>query len=283
MIRSALQQIVTNIKLYLLFTQHYSMILSVFTFLESNWLLISMFFLVSIVYASVGFGGGSSYLALLTLFGFAFPQLRTTALLCNVVVVSGNVFFYYQQNQYQLKQIVPLLILSVPCAFLGGFLKISAPFFYILLGFTLLTSSVMTWYSSNKNKKYLKNNTNKYPVKASLCGGIIGFVSGMVGIGGGIFLAPILYITNWNTPKKIAAAASLYILINSISGVIGHYFNSTFQVQWNKIIVFMFVVMVGGVIGNKMSNRFLKHQYIQKVTAGLIALVGLRILFNSFF
>ena len=278
MFRSALLQIMTNIKLYLLFTQHCSMILSVFTFLESNWLLISMFFLVSIVYASVGFGGGSSYLVLLTLFGFAFPQLRTTALLCNVVVVSGNVFFYYQQNQYQLKQIVPLLLLSVPCAFLGGFLKISAPFFYILLGFTLLTSSVMTWYSSNKNKKYLKNNTNKYPVKASLCGGIIGFVSGMVGIGGGIFLAPILYLTNWNTPKKIAATASFFILANSIAGLLGQYQHPDFYIDWNLTIVLLTTVLVGGQIGIRVSNNLLTPIQLKKATAILIGLVSLRIL-----
>ncbi|TVZ55535.1 hypothetical protein OD91_0789 [Lutibacter sp. Hel_I_33_5] len=250
--------------------------------LINYWHIIALFFIVAILYSSVGFGGGSSYLAILALTTIAFTQIRATALLCNIAVVSGNVFLFHQQKKINLKKTIPLVAFSIPFAFLGGYLKISQSFFFILLGFTLLFAAVSMWISkrfvSSKEKKTTTNS-----VKNISYGGIIGFISGMVGIGGGIFLAPILHLTNWDTPKKIAATASFFILVNSIAGLIGQYNNADFYIDWNLTTILLVTVFIGGQIGNKLSNNYLSPIQLKKATAILIALVSLKILLKSIF
>lgn len=249
----------------------------IFETILQNWHIILLFFLVAILYSSVGFGGGSSYLAILALTGIVFTQIRATALLCNIVVVSGNVFLYYQQKQFNFKKIIPLVLLSIPFAFLGGFLKIDQHFFFILLGLTLLFAAITMWNSKsiiNANTKKTENNQ----LKNAGFGGFIGFISGMVGIGGGIFLAPLLHITKWGTPKKIAATASFFILMNSIAGLLGQYSNPDFEINWNLTSILIITVLIGGQIGSRLSNRFLNPIQLKKATAILIAFVSLRIL-----
>ena len=249
----------------------------IFETILQNWHIILLFFLVAILYSSVGFGGGSSYLAILALTGIVFTQIRATALLCNIVVVSGNVFLYYQQKQFNFKKIIPLVLLSIPFAFLGGFLKINQHFFFILLGLTLLFAAITMWNSKsilNANIKKTENNQ----LKNAGFGGFIGFISGMVGIGGGIFLAPLLHITKWGTPKKIAATASFFILMNSIAGLLGQYSNPDFEINWNLTSILIITVLIGGQIGSRLSNRFLNPIQLKKATAILIAFVSLRIL-----
>ena len=198
----------------------------------ANWHIILLFFIVAILYSSVGFGGGSSYLAILALTGIIFTQIRATALLCNIVVVSGNVFLFYRHKNLDWKKILPLIIFSIPLAVLGGYLKISQSFFFILLGLTLFFAAITMWISKKIISSEEKN-THLNLVKSASYGGLIGFISGMVGIGGGVFLAPLLHLTNWDTPKKIAATASFFILVNSIAGLLGQYSNPDFNIDWN--------------------------------------------------
>ncbi|RSC92685.1 sulfite exporter TauE/SafE family protein [Tenacibaculum singaporense] len=259
------------------------MVISLFLdVLSTNWYIILLFFIVAILYSSVGFGGGSSYLAVLALTSLLFTQIRATALLCNVMVVTGNVLLYIQQKQYNWKKVIPLTLFSVPMAFLGGYLRISQTFFFILLGFTLLFAAITMWIS---NKVVTNNNktTDLNLVKNAGYGGIIGFVSGMVGIGGGIFLAPLLHLTNWDTPKKIAATASFFILVNSISGLIGQYTNPEFSIDWNLTSALLITVFIGGQIGSRMSNQFFTPKQLKKATAILIAFVSIRILIKYLF
>ena len=252
------------------------MILEIFL---QYWHIILLFFIVAILYSSVGFGGGSSYLAILALTGIVFTQIRATALLCNIVVVSGNVFLFYHQKKIDFKKIIPLVLLSIPFAFLGGYLKISQQFFFILLGFTLFFAAITMWISkkiiSSDEKKI-----NQKPIKNASFGGIIGFISGIVGIGGGIFLAPILHLTNWDTPKKIAATASFFILVNSIAGLLGQYSNPDFVIDWNLTSILLVTVFIGGQIGGRISNQFFTPIQLKKATAILIAFVSLRILWK---
>lgn len=246
------------------------------------WHVIILFFTVAILYSSVGFGGGSSYLAILALTGIVFTQIRATSLLCNIVVVTGNVFLFYQQKIIDFKKITPLVLLSIPLAFLGGYLKISQQFFFILLGFTLLFAAITMWLSKRIISSDEKNNNAK-PFKNASYGGIIGFISGMVGIGGGIFLAPLLHLTNWDTPKKIAATASFFILVNSIAGFIGQYSNPDFIIDWILTSILLITVFIGGQIGSRISHKFLSPIQLKKATAILIAFVSTRILWNVLF
>ncbi|MDN3617946.1 sulfite exporter TauE/SafE family protein [Polaribacter undariae] len=245
--------------------------------LSNYWHIILLFFTVAILYSSVGFGGGSSYLAILALTGIVFTQIRATALFCNIVVVSGNVFFFLQQKKLNLKKIMPVVLLSVPLAFIGGKLKISQQFFFILLGVTLLFAAITMWISKRIISSDEKNNNSK-PIKSGFFGGIIGFISGMVGIGGGIFLAPLLHLTNWDTPKKIAATASVFILVNSIAGLLGQYSNPDFIIDWHLTSILLITVFIGGQIGSRISNNYFTPIQLKKATAILIAFVSIRIL-----
>ncbi len=251
----------------------------VLSLLLNNWYIICLFFAIAVLYSSVGFGGGSSYLAVLALTGLAFTQIRATALLCNIVVVIGNVFFFHQQKTYNYKKVIPLVLFSIPFAFIGGYLKISQTFFFILLGVTLLFAAITMWTS----KKIVAS--EEKPVQMSISknagfGGLIGFISGMVGIGGGIFLAPLLHLTHWDTPKKIAATASLFILVNSIAGLSGQYLNPEFTIDWNLTVVLLITVLIGGQIGSRLSYKFFKPVQLKKATAILIAFVSIRILWK---
>jgi hypothetical protein len=246
------------------------------------WHIILLFFTVAVLYSSVGFGGGSSYLAILALTGIIFTQIRATALLCNIVVVSGNVFIFLQQKKVNFKKILPLVLLSVPLAFLGGKMKINQQFFFILLGFTLLFAAITMWLSK-QIVAFNEKNSNPKSIRNASFGGIIGFISGMVGIGGGIFLAPLLHLTNWDTPKKIAATASIFILVNSIAGLIGQYSNPNFIIDWNLTSILLVTVFIGGQIGSRMSNKLFTPIQLKKATAILIAFVSLRILYKYIF
>ncbi|OAD44800.1 sulfite exporter TauE/SafE family protein [Polaribacter atrinae] len=246
------------------------------------WHIILLFFTVAILYSSVGFGGGSSYLAILALTGIVFTQIRATALLCNIVVVSGNVFLFYHQKKIDWKKVIPLILLSIPFAFLGGKLKISQHVFFILLGFTLLFAAITMWVS----KKIISSDekqTNLKPIKNASFGGVIGFISGMVGIGGGVFLAPLLHLTNWDTPKKIASTASVFILVNSLAGLLGQYSNPDFIIDWSLTSILLITVFIGGQIGSRMSNNYFSPIQLKKATSILIAFVSLRILWKYLF
>ena len=245
--------------------------------LAMYWPIFLLFFVVAILYSSVGFGGGSSYLAILALTGIVFTQIRFISLLCNIAVVSLNVFHFQKQQLYDWKKVIPILSFSIPLAFIGGFIEVNKNIFFILLGFTLLMASLVMWF----NKKIVSRRINTSHInlsKNSSYAGVIGFISGMIGIGGGIFLAPLLHLRQWDTPKRIAATASLFILLNSISGILGYSLNSGVSVDFNLTIMLIIVVLVGSFLGNRISKQFLTPIQIKKGTALLIAFVSFRIL-----
>jgi len=250
--------------------------------ITANWLVIVLFFIIAIIYSSVGFGGGSSYLAILSLTGLPFIQIRTIALLCNIVVVTGGVYIYAKKGLYNWKKVLPLVLLSVPMAFLGGYLRISQAFFFVLLGITLVVASFSMLLSTSINNKliYLKSKHKKWYNNAEY-GGVIGFVSGMVGIGGGIFLAPFLHLINWDNSKRIAATASFFILLNSIAGLFGQYFNPKFFIEPHLTVVLLITVFIGGQIGSRLSVDRFSPDLVKKITAVLIGIVGFRIILKE--
>lgn len=242
-------------------------------------LLISAFFFIALVYSSVGFGGGSSYLALLALPLFGLPQevIRPTALFCNVVVVTGGVIIFYLQKELKWKEALPYLVLSVPLAYLGGKIKLSERDFFLLLAVTLMIAAIFLWIQPQKQKV---QSSNGLMAKQSLTGGAIGFLSGSVSIGGGIFLSPIMHIFNWSEPKRISAIASVFILVNSISGLLGQFRNGIPNLDWSFIIPLLVAVLAGGQIGSRLGSKVFNPLYIKRITAVLILVAGL-IIFNE--
>lgn len=247
--------------------------------LANNWHVMLLFFLIATLYSSVGFGGGSSYLAILALTGIAFTEIRFISLLCNIAVVGGNVFYFQNQKLYNWNKVIPIVLFSVPMAFIGGALRITESFFFMLLGCTLLFSAITMGLSKKMTVNKKSTHDLSFYKNASYGGGI-GFISGMVGIGGGIFLAPLLYIIQWDSPKKIAATASMFILLNSISGIVGQSINPSFSIQWNLTILLVLTVILGGFLGTRISNRYFSPIQLKRCTAVLIALISLRILIN---
>ena len=249
----------------------------------TNWVIISAFFVIALLYAAVGFGGGSSYLAVLALSSLGFMQIRAMALFCNIVVVSGGTYIYIKNGLFNYKKIFPLVLLSIPFAFLGGYLKISQPFFFILLGITLCIAAITMWFSQYQKNSNVEVTTKKTLVKDTAIGGFIGFVSGMVGIGGGIFLAPLLHLTKWDTPKRIAAASSFFILANSVAGLIGQYQNPEFSIEPKLTVILIFAVLIGGQIGSRLSITLINALNLKRLTAVLIAFIGMKILLKHLF
>ena len=172
-------------------------------------LLAILFLITAILYSSVGFGGGSTYLALLLIWGIPYFIFPVIALSCNIIVVSGNCFNYIRAGNLNLKLLIPYLIGSVPLAFIGGSLQINKSLFEVFLFIVLSLASALLLL---KFKSYDDNEENyrKIPIIGSfLIGGILGFVSGVIGIGGGIFLSPMLYLFKAAKPKHITTAVSV--------------------------------------------------------------------------
>ena len=179
-------------------------------------LLAILFLVTATLYSSVGFGGGSTYLALLLIWGIPYFIFPVIALSCNIIVVSGNCFNYIRAGNLNLKLLIPYLVGSIPLAYIGGSLPIEKKLFEILLFLVLAIAGTLLLFNF-KSYNDREESYQKIPVPISiLIGGALGFISGVVGIGGGIFLSPILFLMRADIPKHIVTAASLFILINSI-------------------------------------------------------------------
>lgn len=245
-----------------------------------HWEIIFLFFTIAFIYASVGFGGGSSYLAVLALYSFPYKEMRLIALICNIIVVTGGTIVYIQNKQVNWEKIIPIALVSVPMAYVGARVKISQDTFFILLGISLLIAGILLWIKT-KSVNAVISKTNY--VKDGIWGGAIGFLSGMVGIGGGIFLSPVLNLMNWDTAKKIAATASVFILVNSISGIAGQLSQMPANINYTTIVLLCAAVLLGGQLGSRMSAGRFNLMVIKRITAVLVFFAGLEVLNKHLF
>ncbi|HYC30622.1 MAG TPA: sulfite exporter TauE/SafE family protein [Chitinophagaceae bacterium] len=241
------------------------------------------FLLVAFIYAAVGFGGGSSYLAILALYALPFREMRLIALVCNIIVVTGSCIIFIRNKQVDLKKILPMVLVSVPMAFAGAVFRINQTTFFILLGISLVMAAVLLWITAKPGKETTVAAGGRGSViKNSLLGGAIGFLSGMVGIGGGIFLSPVLNLMNWDTPKKIAATASIFILLNSLSGIAGQLYNLPAEINWLQVVVLALAVFIGGQLGARLGAVKLDQLLVRRITAAVVFFAGMEILFKHF-
>ena len=246
-------------------------------------LLAILFLVTAIIYSSVGFGGGSTYLALLLIWNIPYFIFPIIALTCNIIVVSGNCFNYTKAGNLNLKLLFPYLVGSIPLAYIGGSLPIEQKFFEILLFVVLITAGILLLFNfksyDDREESYQKIST----LISILIGAILGFISGIVGIGGGIFLSPILFLIRAGKPKHIVTTTSLFILINSISGIIGQL---TKEAVLAEIYIYWYLfvaVLIGGQAGNFLNLKIFQARALALVTAILVIFVagriGLKILF----
>ena len=238
----------------------------------------ALFFIISIFYSSAGFGGGSSYLAVLALTSLSFPVIRSTALICNIIVVLGSTYLFVKHGQLSWKKSLILIVASVPMAFIGGQWPIKDAVFFILLGFSLLIAALaILWQTFSRPTQELQNIGF---ISSTGIGASIGFLSGLVGIGGGIFLSPVLHLLKWANARQIAATASLFILLNSISGLLGQMYRYSASFNWELTLPLGLVVLVGGQIGSRLTVLHLSLRAVKRITGILILMASFKILWD---
>jgi len=241
------------------------------------------FFITAILYSSVGFGGGSTYLALLLIWDTPYYIFPVIALFCNIIVVTGNSVNYIRAGNHNLKLLLPFLIGSIPFAYIGGTLIINKEIFEILL-FLVLSVAGSLLLMNNKAYENKDVTVKKLNIFISvIIGSLLGLISGIVGIGGGIFLSPILFLLKADKPKNIITTASLFILVNSISGIFGQFTKDNiineFVIYWPLFLS----VFIGGLIGNYLNLKIFSNRVLALITSFLVIFVAARMAFKIFF
>ena len=239
-----------------------------------------LFFVTAIIYSSVGFGGGSTYLALLLLWGVPYSIFPIIALTCNIIVVSGNSINYIRAENVNFRSLIPYLIGSIPFAFIGGSLNIEKDIFEIILFFVLGIAGILLLFnfrSYGNNSKAYKSLAIYFSIPIGI---VLGFVSGLVGIGGGIFLSPILYLFRAANPKNITIMVSLFILINSVLGILGQIKKNIEISEIKNYIILLVAVLIGGQIGNFLNIKIFPTKILALITSLLVIFVALRIGYN---
>lgn len=244
-------------------------------------ILAGLFFLTAIAYASVGFGGGSTYNALLMLNGMDYRLVPAIALSCNILVVSGAVYHHIRQGHLSFSGLLPYIVLSLPMAWLGGRLPVSEQLFTGLLGFSLLLAATQMLFKPGVAADIYQSGTSRLWLTAMPVGGVIGLLAGITGIGGGIFLAPVIYLLHMTSPRSVAGITSGFILINSIAGLAGQLMKAGEFSPVNGVIEawpLFIAVAIGGQIGSHLGAYNLSETWVKRLTAILILYVAVRLI-----
>jgi uncharacterized membrane protein YfcA len=240
--------------------------------------LAAAFFATALLYASVGFGGGSTYNALLALAGIDYRILPLIALSCNIVVVAGSSVRYAHARTTPWRGALTLTALAAPAALLGGLTPVGESTFLLLLGASLVLTSLTLLIPVRESHAAEPTLLGRYVPVAAVP---LGYLAGLVGIGGGIFLAPLLHLVRWRDARAIAATASFFILINSLFGLAGQLLKGGAG-RLEAAIAFglplLIAVAIGGQVGSLLAVRLLPKHWIRWLTAGLTFWVGLRLL-----
>lgn len=241
--------------------------------------LAGLFALVASIYASVGFGGGSTYTALLSLWGVEYQLIPVLSLLCNIIVVTGGSFRFVRAGLINWHQVLPMLFVSAPLAFIGGLVPLQQWLFLTILGVALLASAIALVVQPEKM-------TARNLPKSVLLGisGLIGLLAGLSGIGGGIFMAPMLHLIRWSDGRRIAAFASVYIWINSVAGLVGQLTKSGAASMWDQTseyAILLFAVLIGGQLGSYFGLRYFSPRVLRTMTAILVGYAAMRLLWQA--
>ncbi|MEY4671408.1 MAG: hypothetical protein RLZZ415_1287 [Pseudomonadota bacterium] len=236
------------------------------------------FFVTALFYASAGFGGGSTYSALLALTGFDYRLLPIVSLCCNIVVVSGSTVRFARAGLIPLRGALTLALVAAPLAFLGGLTPVKQSTFLLLLGISLILAGLALFLPRSPESE---GQPAAFAKGMGLAAAPLGYLAGLVGIGGGIFLAPLLHLTRWNRARQIAATASLFILINSIAGLVGQLVKNgpeRFGEALGGALPLVLAVILGGQLGSLLAQRLLPERVIRWLTAALTIWAGSQLL-----
>lgn len=234
----------------------------------------ALVFLMAILYSSVGHGGASGYLALMAIFSFSPDFMRPTALVLNIFVSSIALFSYYRKGHFKIKLLLPFILTSVPFAFLGGTVNIEPKIYKIILGLFLLIAIARMIFRP-KSQELVKETINK-PL-AYLIGMFLGFFSGLIGIGGGIILSPIIILLRWGNMKQTAAVSAGFILLNSVSGLIGQVSNGISLAPETGFM--LLAAFTGGLIGSYMGSSKVSNDVLKYALSFVLIFASIKLLF----
>lgn len=226
-------------------------------------------FVVAILYASVGHGGASGYLAVMALFSLHPEALKPTALMLNIVVAGVGTYLYCSAGQFSWRVFWPFVITSIPMSFLGGTISLPPEYYRPLLGLVLFYAA---WRLFVRRKQDDYDATTPSLPLAMFIGGVLGFASGIIGVGGGIFLSPLMILLRWAKVREVSGIAALFILVNSISGLFGHMSSLQFIPSFAPLLVVM--ALAGGTIGALCGSRHLPVATILKAMSFMMILAG---------
>lgn len=239
--------------------------------------LAAAFFATALLYASVGYGGGSTYNALLALSGIDYRLMPAIALACNIVVVTGGSIRFARAGIVPWRGALLLTAIAAPAAFLGGLTPIGESAFLTLLGASLVLTALTMLIPVGEHEGEPHRAARWMPLAAAP----IGYLAGLVGIGGGIFLAPLLHLTRWNSARAVAATASFFILVNSLLGLLGQIAKGGTDRLASAVTIglpLLVAVAIGGQIGSLLAARLLPPHWIRWLTAALTLWIGARLL-----
>jgi hypothetical protein len=234
-------------------------------------LIVVALFVVAVLYSSVGHGGASGYLAVMALFSVASATTRPTALILNVCVASIAFVQFYRAKSFDWRIFLPFAAASVPQAYIGGRVQLAEPVYKAILGVCLIVAAVRL-----SIKLGSETDPKRPPVWLALViGAILGFVSGLVGVGGGIFLTPVLLLMNWTDARTAAGVSALFILVNSVAGLAGGA-RELSQLS-GTVFVWISAAVIGGMIGSTLGSRRFDSLTMRRVLAGVLIVAGLKL------
>jgi len=242
------------------------------------WQLVILAFGVAFLYASVGFGGGSGYLAVMSLFAISTHLIASTALSLNILAASVAFLIYWQSGYFEPSLLWPFLLTSLPAAFLGGYIQLPDRLYLIILyaALTYVGLQLLFWRQPTEQQP------RRYSWLAILSSGfLIGLLSGLVGLGGGIFLSPLIVLAGWGTPKQAAASSAGFIVVNSVSGLLGRIIGGNFAFGLLGATLLP-VGFVGALLGSRLGARYLSSAFLRRVL-GIILLLTVLSYVSHFF
>ena len=240
---------------------------------EIPFLFFGLLFIVAFLYSSVGHGGASGYLALMALFSMTPEVMKPTALILNIFVSLISFIQFYKARHFLWKIFLPLAITSIPLAFVGGMITVEQGLYKKILGVVLLFAIVR--FVSFRKADFDNIKASSIPLSLFLGAGI-GLLSGMIGIGGGIILTPVLILLSWTNLKQAAAISALFIFVNSISGFAGQLYKGV--LFSNNMYVFVIVALAGGLLGSYFGARKFDQLVLKKVLAGVLLIAVVKLL-----
>ena len=245
--------------------------------LQQAFLLGALFFAASVLYSSVGHGGASGYLAAMSLFGIVPAVMRPTALVMNIAVASISLYKFSRSSGFDWRLFWPFAITAVPMAFVGGRIQLPILWFGVLVGCVLLFSAIRLLIETIVSKQRVRNIVGPPPIAfALILGAAIGLLSGLTGVGGGIFLSPLLVLTGWATVRQSAAPTAAFVLINSISGLLG--LLSRQPTLPDALPYWVAAVIVGGLIGATFGSRRLGNNAMRQALAVVLVIAGAKMI-----